>query len=484
MVKEPENERGPIARSYAELQGLGRLRQAREASAMSTASSSTTVRAILQTVEVALWNLVDLVDRGATEVQTGSLGRAVVHWDWITGFHQVLVTLGLTHRRLALPVSRHAERSVLGLQASPALVAYRDALERFDAAVLLRERQGRLDIRGTLARRSLDDNSFRLLHSARLAAHQSLIWEELLARVPIALAHHTYEDVVRPAVIREAVFERRLKGDTYFTQFRGLHQVNEILGEEVNDHLADAVRHLQVGQAHPAFEHLRVVNLLFPSMLVALEVMALRLSTADYHQIRENLGLTSGSHSAALHYQLFRDLYHQLAGSLQRLGAAQFGSHEPARATDWVDTVDSKRAADPEAWSLHLVVNGVLELRTALDHWRQLHLHLPRNNLGGPNTTSLTGSPDGLNTVRKLREKAKVHDRLNATFEQRMAWTTATSPAPATVLGEYLSSGPSLDRRLLEETGTVTRERFTEVQERTGIFDAAPPFVPPPRRTI
>lgn len=480
----PENELGPIASSYAELQGLGMLRQAREESPMGTASSSTTLRAILQTVELTLWNLIDLVDRSTTEARVGALGRAVTHWNWIIGFHQVLVTVALTYRRLALPVSSHEERSVLDLQASPALSAYRDALERFDAAILVRERHGQLDIRRSLASQSLDDNSFRLLHYVRLAAHQSLIWEELLASVTISMADRTYEEVVRPALIREAVFERRLKGDTYFTQFRGLHQVNEILGEEANDHLAEAVHHLQAGQAPPAFEHLRIVNLLLPSMLVALEVMAFRLSTADYHHIRENLGLTSGSHSAALHYHLFRDLYHQLASSLQRLGTARFGSDEPHRATEWVHTVEGKRAADPDAWSLHLVVDGVLELRTALDHWRQLHLHLPRNNLGGPNTTSLTGSPDGLNTVRKLREKAKVHDPLNAVFDQRMGCAMITSPAPARLLRDYLASDLSLDRRLLEETGKVTRERFAKVQERTGIFGEASPFVPPPRRTV
>lgn len=481
-MTEPENELGPIARSYAELQGLGILRQAREESPMGTASSSTTLRAILQTVEVALWNLVDLVDRSTTEVHAGPLGRAVTHWNWITGFHQVLVTVGLTYRRLALPVSNRAERSVLDLQASPALGAYRDALERFDAAILIRECHGQLDIRQTLASRSLDDNSFRLLHYARLSAQQSLIWEELLASVPLDLADRTYDEVVQPALIRAAVFERHLKGDTYFTQFRGLHQVNEILGGEANDHLAEAVRQLQAGQAPPTFEHLRIVNLLMPSMLVALDILAFSLSTSDYHQIRENLGLTSGSHSAALHYQLFRDLYHQLASSLQRLGTTRFGSDEPHRATEWVHTVDSKRAVDPDAWSLHLVMDAALELRTALDHWRQLHLHLPRNNLGGPNTMSLTGSPDGLNTVRKLREKAKVQDPLNGVFEQRMG--CATSSAPVRMLRDYLASDLSLDRRLLEETGKVTKERFAEVQERTGIFAKASPFVPPPRRTI
>ena len=61
-----------------------------------------------------------------------------------------------------------------------------------------------------------------------------------------------------------------------------------------------------------AFEQLRCANILATGMTAAMPVIVDNLVTADYHEIRENLGLTSGSHSVGLHFHLFRDLYQQL----------------------------------------------------------------------------------------------------------------------------------------------------------------------------
>ena len=67
-----------------------------------------------------------------------------------------------------------------------------------------------------------------------------------------------------------------------------------------------------------AQELLNIANAIGDIVLCSLPPMIDSLSTADYHKIRDNLGLTSGSHSVNLHYHLFRDLYGQLAINLEQ----------------------------------------------------------------------------------------------------------------------------------------------------------------------
>jgi hypothetical protein len=103
------------------------------------------------------------------------------------------------------------------------------------------------------------------------------------------------------------------------------------------------------------------------------------------------------------------------------------------------------------------------------------HLHLPRNNLGGDSTRSLTGSPDAVAVVRRMRDHARTHDPSRAALHVRDA-----PPGPLT---RYLSTAESLDSAVLSATGKVTQAKFTDVQERLGFFAGRCPFSkPPPRR--
>ena len=112
--------------------------------------------------------------------------------------------------------------------------------------------------------------------------------------------------------MQDAVYDRVLTGDTFFTQFRGLHQVPEILCDEINDRIECGILSMRAGRLQAAYEHLRCVNVLSGGIAAAMPAIVDNLVTADNHEIRENLGLTSGSHSVGLHFHLFRDLYQQL----------------------------------------------------------------------------------------------------------------------------------------------------------------------------
>jgi hypothetical protein len=284
-------------------------------------------------------------------------------------------------------------------------------LSEFDREVLLRIETGELPLGATVAERSLESAEFNLIHLARICNQQSTVWESNLAAVEVSSAVPSYETFVVAAGIRDAVYERVLTGDTYFTQFRGLHQIPEILGEEVNDRLEQAIRALRNGRLHEAAEHLGCINTLFESILASLPSIVDNLATSDYHEIRENLGLTSGSHSVCLRFHMFTHLYSQL---WEELSGRLRGWLVPENETPDIETVvreiDRQRSGNPDAWLARLVCDECLKLRVFIFQWRDEHLNLPRNNLGGDFTKSLTGSPDAVQAVRHMRDAARTSD--------------------------------------------------------------------------
>ena len=476
------NERGVIAESYHDLQGLGVLAAARAVSPLPRASAASTLRAVLQGAEIALLNLADLLDRAAADLPQGRVGAAAIKLSWARGFHRVLARVSLLPEQLALATEGGSERSVLGIEDSPAFVAYMRALRSFDHVVMRCADAGELDLGGALAEKSLDDPTLTLVHLARIGNHESTIWAGNLASVRVPIAVSSYQEFVVTDLMKEAVYERVLTGDTYFTQFRGLHQIPEILGEEVNDRLEQGVRDLRDGRWPSAAEHLRRVNVLGDAMQACLPPMVDSLATSDYHQIRENLGLTSGSHSVCLRFHLFTHLYEQWAEELGRsiLTAAAAGGTDAKSIEDGIRWLDGERPRDGDTWLLRLLVDESLKFRAFVFQWREEHLNLPRNNLGGESTKSLTGSPDAVQAVIHMRDAARHRDALLPVARAR--GVALPGGQPRTAVHHYLESSVSLDSSLLRTTGRATKTRFQDVQERLGFFANRCPFAPPPRR--
>ena len=476
------NERGVIAEHYRDLQGLPVLDAARLAYPLSKASSASTVRAVLQAVEIAILNLSDVIRRALSDVEEGSIERAAVKVSWARGFHRVLLRLSMMPQQLGLVHAPSETTSRLDISESPAFEEYLGVLARFDRALLDRIDAGSLDLEGLLAEASLDNPLFTLLHLSRVSSHESTIWELNLADLPVAAVVPSYEQFVVAQGMRDAVYDRVLKGDTYFTQFRGLHQIPETLGEEANDHIEQAIRDIRDGRLAAANAHLRGVSVLMEGMLASLPPMADNLATSDYHRIRENLGLTSGSHSICLRFHMFTDLYEQLSEAIEgRLMAAGQAGAEPASLDEAVRAVDDARLDDPHAWLLHHLVNEGLVIRNAILQWREQHLHLPRNNLGGGYTKSLTGSPDAVLAVKKMRMAARASDPMLSLARARGLVSARGDDAPRR-LRTYLESDESLDARILQCTGEITQRRFVAVQERLGFFANRCPFAAPAHR--
>jgi tryptophan 2,3-dioxygenase len=479
------NERGIIAEHYRDLQGLPRLDAAREKYPLPRASSASTTRAVFQAVELALLNLADIVFRAAADVESRRLGPASVKMCWARGFHRVLLRLSMMPSQLGTPACGEA-KGQLNIADSPALQEFGRALRQFDRAMLARIDAGELDLDGALGDRSLDSVEFMLLHTSRVSSHEATVWEQNLTHVPVASPVPSYETFVVAEGMRDAVYDRTLTGDTYFTQFRGLHQIPETLGEEANDHLEQAIRDVRSGNPAAAIAHLRCTTVLCEGMLASLPPMADNLATSDYHQIRENLGLTSGSHSVCLRFHMFTDLYQQLWQAVSRAmtGAAAGASDRDdvaANIGEAIREIEARRYEDAQSWLFHQLLDECLTFRGFVLQWREMHLHMPRNNLGGGYTKSLTGSPDAVLAVTKMRRAARLSD---AMLPLALARGLAAGAADDRMgsLASYIDSEASLDRRILDRTGQVTQQRFVDVQERLGFFANRCPFSPPPTR--
>jgi hypothetical protein len=82
-----------------------------------------------------------------------------------------------------------------------------------------------------------------------------------------------------------------------------------------------------------------------------------------------------------------------------------------------------------------------------------------------------------------MRDAARAKDPMQPLANARQLLDDRNTPAP-TPLTEYLQSAESLDARIADATGSVTQQRFHNVQERIGVFAKECPFSPPPRRVV
>lgn len=477
------NDRGPIAETYAELQALHILRAAREHATLPKASTASLIRAIFQAAEIALLNITDLLERATTDCDHGAFDRASVKLTWVRGFQHVLSLLSQIPQRMpATPHETHSQFE-LKIHDSPTFSAYFAALKHFDQRLFAAISAQQLHALDVLAEQSLEGGAFNLLHNIRISNHESTIWERNLAHVVVPTTYASYAALIMSDRLRDAVYDLQLTGDTFFTQFRGLHQIPEILCEEINDRIEVSIHATREQHFPEAAEQLAAANLLFPVVLDSMRVMVDSLALSDYHQIRENLGLTSGSHSLAFHHYLFKDLYKQMAQQVIETISEQIDhTHQASTIDQALQHLTARRFDSLSNWALYHILTECLQLRTNIDQWRNDHVQLPRNNLGGMATKSLTGSPDAVRAVKYMHHVARKHDPLQPLVEAiRGHLENIDEVGPLTT---YLTQGGSLDEHLMELAGTITKERFPHVQERSGIFADRCPFVAPTQRRV
>ncbi|HUA62662.1 MAG TPA: hypothetical protein VML19_28155 [Verrucomicrobiae bacterium] len=443
---------GPIAVSYDELQGLPFLRKARPFDDISRASPESILRTVYQCADLVLFNLADLMGRAAAEVSAGRFGAAMVKLAWSRSFHGVLTKLSLLPLGFA-PVAPKGK--TVSIADSPALAEFLGSLRRFDSVLRGSIESGGIDPRQLLRTKSLDDSSLQLIRLATICRHEATIWESHLNR-SLLWTGVGYQQAIAPGLLRQAVYCSVLDVDNFLLQFRVMHQVQELLGEEVNDRLELAVRMLREGKVDAAADLTGEATRILDPILACLAPLVDNLAASDYHKIRTYLGLTSGGHSVNLHFYLLTDIYEQFSDEV----------------TNYLE--NTTESGDGGSTRL---ANAARQLRGLLLLWRDQHVHLPRNNLGGLMTRSLVGSSDALQAVHTMRSKAIEADRLKLPGE------TWAGESPGSIQA-YERSAESLDDVIMAAAGSVTQEEFPEVQARTGFFSHSCPFVRPPFRKI
>lgn len=471
----PQNDRGPIADSYHMLQGLAHLVRAREQTPLPAASDASRLRCLLQSAEVALLNIADLLGRAAVDVAVGDPGRALGKLRWAVGFHRILSRLGRTARMVPC---RPAVGAVARLGESPGYAAVTVALRELDARLITRYGNPPDAVGTAVTADGPADPLRELVHLSLVCNREAAAWERLLVDLPSPMQIPSYALFVGTDCIGAAVRDLPLRGDTYMTQFRGLHQIPEVLAAEAGDLLAAGVRQARGGRTADAARSVRTATVLFEGSLPCLDVLVNNLTAADYFRIRENLGQTSGSQSVGLHYHLFHDLYAQLAEAVLGVLAGATAAADPATAARAVVAAGPEDEGCGGAFAL---AEACLGWRAIVAAWRESHLSLPRTALGGADTRSLIGSADAVSAVVKMRDRADRNDPLAPVAD---AFGLPAGLAAPALIATYLDSDESWDRQVQRSLGVATQARFAQVQTRTGVFAGRCPFTPPPPRRV
>lgn len=460
-----ENALGRIAKTYEALHGLHHLRKAREW-AVGRPSNETAVRSIFQAVEVALLNLSDLTQRATHDLAANKVSRATTKLVWALSFHRLIATLAQLPARFSLMTGdRVMGSSNGGFRASPALAGLLLALRDFDATVADWAGERSTTYESLIKDVSVSGVGVSLVHQVKVAAHAAEIWDTLLVNMAFVPAHERYRQWVCADELRAMVYDVELKDESYYMQFRALHQIPEILALEANAHFAAATQLIMAGDFRTAHDHLLIAVALTDGVVASLTPLVDCLTTGDYHFFRGNLGLNSGTYSNALNDALLYHQYGELTKALAKW--VQTGSDRPNSADSGENTtqapinVDSKNEHVRE---LQLLVSLAGIYRSQLIQWRDHHLALPRHNLGTGNTASMIGNLNGVQTVERLRDAAESRDRKDPLWKAM----GDTSKRERGILGDYLNSADSLYFQLQAATGTVTRERFPDVQARSG----------------
>jgi len=475
------NQRGVIADTYSDLQALHIFKEIQSEHPLPPASRQSVLRSVLQSIEVALLNLSDLIFRASNDISNNDLDHALTKISWMRGFHYILEQLSQMPTQLGF-AGELSENTVIRITDSPAMKKYFLGLRKFDISVKAYLVPIKNSLEEAISHKSLDDNLTRFIQQVRICNHATTIWEHNLALIYIPAKDTTYLDFVVPDKINEMVYDRELTGDTYFMQFRAFHQIPEILTYEINNLIEHAILRIREQDIQTAVECLTVVNTLSPGVVGSIMPIADNLTTSDYHHIRENLGITSGSHSENIHYHLFQDLYSQLGKEYEAFIERSFGDQcGSTDTTEIVRFIDANRHLNETFFMAHLLTNQLLDLHMFVFHWRDGHLHLPRNTVGGHLTKSLKGAPDAVQTVKNMRQQAFAKDELRAIVIARLGNVTDYD-SPDLPLAQYFSTSDALDDIISSITGAITKIRFGHVQHRTGIFAEKGKFVPPVKR--
>lgn len=427
------NDRGPIAATYVELQRLPAIRKALRR-AENLPAEARTACAYAQAHELLLANMAELVRLATTQLRVGALQHVVEKWIWLEALSNLAIEIAPRFRAALDGASITGGLSLLEV-GSRAALTFADAKLEFDqlAHMSFWPRQTEALRRSHTSGHNYDKLTV-FLQAAKNVNHDSLA----LIGTPCIVAIPDYDEVIGGRFLRQAgeSSEYRME-DTFFLQFLVLHQVPEILGDRASNLMIDAAARIRNGDYISSASMLDDVVDLVDCVILSLTPLKQLMIPVDYYKIRENLGLTSGSHSETIHDNLLNRSFRSLS--------------------------DAVAFATPKSSGRAYVATKVRRLAHRLAHWRVQHLTFPRNLLGGSGTRSLVGAY-GLEAAESMLDTF-VHS-----IEQSAAGRRG-EPALTHPTAKMLSDLRAFDSELLKLTSDVVQSRFQNVQNRTPPFD-------------
>ncbi len=238
-----KNEKGVIAESYADLQSISALEKAQESFPTKKASQISSFKAILQSIEIGILNISDLLQRITTDVENNEIGKTVVKTGWYKDFNFLLNQL--TNCLSLISVLSLTKNQSIDLSQISSIRKFAKILKSFDKKFLNYVKTQNIDLKEVIGNHSLNNNLTQLIHYSRISNLEIAIWEKSLSKTFSPIDIIDYETFTGAKFLHKAVNGVKLEGDTFFTQFRGLHQIPELLTSEINNNIEATIKSLR-----------------------------------------------------------------------------------------------------------------------------------------------------------------------------------------------------------------------------------------------
>ncbi len=469
--------------SYASLHALPHIDAAITQHSVDAPSYNATKKAIFQCAEIAMQNMILLLDRLSDNLEEKSYERAAVNMLWLGAYHETLAKVtGITLRQGR---SGHDKDVMLDITDSPTHAELIAARQRCDVVIHALNEEDIVSVDIFMTNNRMDNPLYRTLHHTVLGNSLSDYWSRILAS-PSAQTESlspdrhdrsaAYVEFVGTAHLKQAVTQLQVVDrDGYFTQFRGLHQIPEIMVDLGIKHIRQAMADIHDGHLAHAAYHLATTMPYFAIMRDAVLPMQRSLSTGAYQDFRPFLGETSGSHSENLRKTTFLRLYPELWEALEARVAAR-AALAGRSVEEEIRFIDENRFNEDDREAMHLaqIFDHVADFRATVLEWTLHHFNFVRTQLGTI-ASSISRSPKGADVAEHFLEMrhGEEHDPYVPLLNARGIPAYTPTP-PVNSLAHYHKKGandnPSGDQLLLGLISGATQETFQDVEKRAKII--------------
>jgi hypothetical protein len=446
--------------TYSYLHGLQHLDGILSASPRLSRHAESTL-ALFRCVELCLFTLGRLATTMGGHIDAGRLGAALSDAHWRTGFNGLLYRTSLLVAELG---SGREDDPHLDIRRSETYRAYRAQTDALHLCLMHRWREDAVDVFA----KDLDDPRRRIFFDEFVNTSDENVWTANLSSVCVAGASLEpgedlsafYERMVRSAGLREMATAMETREDSDLLSFRVIHQVVEVVANQVNRDLCATVEAMLRSPSEALAETIDVFaasNRLLSVVDEAMRVMMRSLTPHAYSAVRPNLGMVRGTSSVVLRKTLFNSTYPLLVRAFK----LRLAGGSPELAGD--DELMRERTAALAPGSLEsALARQLIVLHQHIRTWRDNHQQLPKTHLGsspvdGQPTVSLSGSASAVEIAHELR-KTHGRDPISPLYQGVLGRT----PAP---VHDLLKPG-GFDEFMAHATGRAALDAYAGIQER------------------